>query len=96
MIEKNIQKKIINHIKMLGGDCFKIMAPSRRGCPDLIALLYGNVLLIEVKQEGKKLDKLQEYFFTIWNHKKTNCIKVDSVFELVGKLKQWENENWLN
>lgn len=86
MIESKIQKKIIDYIKNNNGDCFKISATSRRGCPDLIALINGNVVLIEVKQEGKPLDALQEYFFTIWNSKNINCIKAESVTSLLFEL----------
>lgn len=86
MIESKIQKKIIDYIKNKNGDCFKISATSRRGCPDLIALINGNVVLIEVKQEGKPLDPLQEYFFNYWNSKNINCIKVESITSLLFEL----------
>ncbi len=86
MKESAIQKKIIEYIKNINGDCFKITATSRRGCPDLIALVSGRMILIEVKKEGKQLDSLQKYFFDIWNYKKLNCIKVSSIRDLESGL----------
>lgn len=80
MNESKVQKSVIKYIKSIGGDAFKITAISRRGCPDVLALINGKILLIETKRTGKvKLDPLQEYFFTIWNGSQINCVVVDSV-----------------
>lgn len=87
MIERKVQSKVIKHIKSIGGDAFKISAVTRRGCPDVLSIINGRIILIETKRTGKKkLDPLQEYFFLIWNDKKTNCIMVDSVENLKYKL----------
>ena len=88
MLESKIQKKIIDYIVKQGGQCVKITAPSRRGLPDLLALIDGKIILIEVKQEGKTLDPLQDYFFMIWNSKQTNCILCDSLEMLKIKRKE--------
>ena len=54
---------------------------------DVLSIINGRIILIETKRTGKKkLDPLQEYFFLIWNDKKTNCIMVDSVENLKYKL----------
>lgn len=88
MLESKVQKKIIRYIKKNSDDCLKITAPSRRGVTDLLALINGEMILIEVKQEGKTLDPLQERFFNKWNVKQTNCIWCDSLEMLKLKLKE--------
>ena len=78
-LEKYVQRDIIKFVIKSGGDCVKIVAPSRRGLPDLLCMLNGVVFLCETKRLGKDLSGLQEYFFLIWNGVKTNCIKADSL-----------------
>ena len=67
MKESKIQKKIIDHIIKDGGDACKITAPSRRGVPDILALINGDIYLFEVKVDEKsKRSVLQEAFIKKW------------------------------
>lgn len=87
-LESDVQSQIINYIKDNGGDAVKIMAPSRRGCPDIMANIKGRIFLIETKRKNKDLSGLQEYFFMIWNTKKECCIMADSLEMFKEKSRQ--------
>lgn len=55
MLEKNIEKRLIQPIKQLGGLCLKFVSPGYTGVPDrLILLPGGRVVFVETKQSGKK------------------------------------------
>jgi hypothetical protein len=87
-LEKHVQAKIIRYVIDNGGDAMKIVSPSRRGCPDVLINVKGRMLLVETKREGKDLSGLQEYFFTIWNNKKTNAIMADSLEMFLAKCRE--------
>lgn len=78
-LERQVQAEIIRYIINNGGDAIKIVAPSRRGCPDIMANVKGRIFLIETKRKNKDLSGLQEYFFMIWNAKRQCCIMADSL-----------------
>lgn len=62
MLEKNIERRLVNGVKDLGGLCLKFTSPSSAGVPDrLIILPKGRVVFAEVKAEGGKLSKMQAY-----------------------------------
>ena len=54
MLEKDIERKLIDPIKALGGLCLKFETPGYTGVPDRIILLPGgHVRFVETKQPGK-------------------------------------------
>lgn len=88
-LERQVQAEIIRYIINNGHDAIKIVAPSRRGCPDIMANVNGRIFLIETKRKNKDLSGLQDYFFKLWNDKKTVCIMADSLEmfkEKAGKI----------
>lgn len=61
MLEKHLEKKIVNKAKQLGFLTHKFKSPSNRGVPDRIFISKtGKVFFIEFKSENGKLRKLQE------------------------------------
>lgn len=55
MLEKDIEKKLREPIKRLGGLCLKFETPGYTGVPDRIILLPGaRVVFVETKRPGKK------------------------------------------
>lgn len=55
MLEKDIEKKLIQPIRELGGLYLKFESPGFTGVPDrLILLPGGRVVFVELKQPGKK------------------------------------------
>ena len=62
MLEKDIEKRLKNPIKQLGGLCLKFVTPGFTGVPDRIILLPGGVIrFVETKKPGKKERPRQEY-----------------------------------
>jgi Holliday junction resolvase len=60
MLESAIQKKISDYLNALP-DCWtcKVMASNKRGVPDILAVIGGRFVAIEVKRPGGKPSKLQ-------------------------------------
>lgn len=55
MLEREIESKLREPIKALGGLCLKFETPGYTGVPDRIILLPGGVIrFVETKQPGKK------------------------------------------
>ena len=61
MREKDIESKLRNEIKKLGGIAYKFTSPGNNGVPDRIVLLPGGVIkFVELKRPGGKTSKLQD------------------------------------
>ena len=60
MLESAIQKKISDYLTALP-ECWtcKVMAANKRGVPDILAVISGRFVAIEVKRPGNKPSKLQ-------------------------------------
>jgi Holliday junction resolvase len=60
MSEKQVEQKLREGIKKLGGIAYKFTSPGNVGVPDRIIILPGGeIYFIEVKTEIGKLSKLQ-------------------------------------
>lgn len=62
MLEKHNEKYLVKKVKSLGGRCYKWVSPGNRGVADRIAILLGQVWIIETKRQGESLDPLQDEF----------------------------------
>lgn len=61
MLEKEIEKALVDKIKALGGLCLKFTSPSMTGIPDRMILLpNGKVGFIETKRPGEKPRPIQK------------------------------------
>jgi len=60
MLESAIQKKISDYLGALP-ECWtcKVMASNKRGTPDILCVINGRFVAIEVKRPGGKPSKLQ-------------------------------------
>lgn len=55
MDEKNIEKKLVNSVKAIGGLALKFVSPGTNGVPDRIILIAcGKIAFVEVKSKGEK------------------------------------------
>lgn len=62
MLEKQIERRLVEGVKNLGGLCYKFVSPGHPGVPDrLIITSFGKVIFAELKTEIGRLSKLQEY-----------------------------------
>ena len=60
MREKEIEKKLTQAVKCMGGICPKFISPGYDGVPDRIILFPGGrIAFVEVKAPGKPLRPLQ-------------------------------------
>jgi Holliday junction resolvase len=61
MLESSIQKKISNYLSGLP-DCWnvKVMSANKRGTPDILAVINGRFVAIEVKTEKGKASAIQQ------------------------------------
>lgn len=66
MLEKEIESKLIQPIRDMGGQCWKFTSPGYTGVPDRIILLPGGVVrFVETKQPGKKERARQRLVHTL-------------------------------
>ena len=65
MLEKDIERYLVQRVKKLGGVCFKWVSPGHAGVPDRIVLLpEGRIVFLELKRPGCKPSKLQLHVLT--------------------------------
>lgn len=60
MLEKTIQSKIIKFLKQKDHFCYKHLATSVNGIPDIMCIIHGIPVFIEVKKPGGRATELQE------------------------------------
>lgn len=60
MAEREIEKKLVDGVRKLGGRAYKFVSPGNDGVPDRIVVLPGRVPeFIELKTETGRLSSLQ-------------------------------------
>jgi len=59
--EQDIQGAIIKHIESRGGWVAKVITASRSGVPDLLCVVDGVMLAVEVKAPGGVVAPIQQY-----------------------------------
>lgn len=58
--EKEIEKKLVSAVKIMGGICPKFTSPGFDGVPDRLVLLpKGKLVFVELKSKDKKMRPLQ-------------------------------------
>lgn len=78
MLEREIEKKFDEKIKLKNGLSYKWVAPGNSGVPDRIVIINGKVIFVELKTINGRMSKLQER-----QHKKIRNIYPD-IFVLYG------------
>ena len=62
MLEKRIEKKLVDAVRAAGGMCLKFVSPGMDGMPDRIMLMpFGRMAFVEIKAPGKKPRPLQRF-----------------------------------
>lgn len=60
MLEKEIERILVNEVKKLGGRAYKWVSPGNDGVPDRIVILPGQQpIFVELKTNAGKLSALQ-------------------------------------
>ena len=78
--------EIMSTFRDLGCSVFDLSAQGS-GLPDLLIGVIGFNLLVEVKTEKTKLNKVQENFFDIWRGQKTVIRTTDEAIELIRRIR---------
>ena len=62
MLEKKIERRMVQAVKERGGLCYKFISPSNPGVPDRIIITpNGRVVFVELKTEIGKLANIQKW-----------------------------------
>lgn len=60
MLEREIEKKLVDGVRKLGGRAYKFVSPGNDGVPDRIVVLPGiSPMFVELKTETGRLSSLQ-------------------------------------
>ena len=60
MLERDIEKILVNEVKKLGGRAYKWVSPGNDGVPDRIVILPGlRPIVVELKTETGRLSAIQ-------------------------------------
>lgn len=86
MLEQAIQRTIINYLESEGAWVVKTISTSKRGCPDLVAVIHGRFVAIEVKAPGKL-----STVTPIQNHQLKQIVKAGGVAIAVDNLDDVKN-----
>lgn len=61
MLEKEVEGKLTEGIRKMGGRAYKWVSPGANGVPDRIVILpQGRIIFVELKTETGRLSKLQK------------------------------------
>jgi len=62
MLERDVERYLVERVRALGGQCFKWVSPGHAGVPDRIVVLpRGRISFIEVKKPGSVPSRLQRH-----------------------------------
>ena len=62
MLEKQVERRLVEGVKKLGGLCIKFVSPGMPGVPDrIIVTATGRVIFAELKSDTGRLSKLQRH-----------------------------------
>lgn len=93
MLEKCIEKKLVQAVKNMGGMAAKFVSPGLDGVPDRIVLLpNGKMAFVELKAKGKKLRPLQMRRIKQIKVLGFMCFVVDDPDQIGGVLDEIKNQ----
>ena len=62
MLEKEIERRMVQTVRERGGLCYKFVSPSNPGVPDRIIITpNGRIVFVELKTETGRLAKIQTW-----------------------------------
>jgi hypothetical protein len=90
MKESQIERRLVEGVKRLGGMCLKFVSPGTLGVPDrIIITAKGRVIFVELKTETGRLTKIQGYVIGEMQKRgaDTRVVKgIDEVKELLAEI----------
>jgi len=79
MLESKIEKEVCAYAKAKKWKHFKFNSDSNRGLPDRIFFRKGVCFLIEFKQKGKELRKLQKHYMDTFKEEGFATYVIDNI-----------------
>ena len=65
MLEREVEKKLVDGVRRMGGRAYKFVSPGKDGVPDRIVVLPDTApMFVELKTESGKLSSLQKVQIT--------------------------------
>lgn len=62
MLEKDIERRMVDMVRKRGGLCYKFVSPSNPGVPDRIVITpSGKIIFVELKTEVGRLANIQKW-----------------------------------
>lgn len=93
MLEKDLEKKIVNKAKKLGYLTYKFVSPSNRGVPDRIFISEnGKLFFVEFKSKKGKLSELQKLKISELRSRKQSVFVVNNEELAIGILTEYMNK----
>ena len=90
MKESQIERRLVEGVKRLGGMCLKFVSPGTLGVPDrIIITAKGRVIFVELKTETGRLTKIQRYVIGEMQKRGADArvVKgIDAVKELLAEI----------
>ena len=91
MLEKQIERYLVDRVKAIGGVAYKFTSPAHRGVADrIVCLPDGQTWFVEVKTEGGRLSPLQKVFMSDMHRMKQNYACLWNK----DQINEWLNENF--
>lgn len=59
MLERDIERRVVEYCRREGLACYKFSSPAHRGVPDRLIVGRGTVMFLELKRPGQKPTALQ-------------------------------------
>lgn len=91
--EREIEKKLVDGIKRLGGCAYKWVSPGRDGVPDRIVVLPGGIIwFAELKADDGRVSPRQEYQLNFLDRLGHNTIVIQGMDECERFLRAMAKE----
>lgn len=95
MLEKELESKLRDRVKMLGGIAYKFTSPGQQGVPDRIVVLPGGkVGFIELKQLGKRETKYQRRQLNRLAELGSKVFLIDDINSMAYALEDIAEDKW--
>ncbi|MBQ8133366.1 MAG: VRR-NUC domain-containing protein [Lachnospiraceae bacterium] len=93
MIESQIERRLVDGVKKLGGLCMKFVSPGNPGVPDRIILTKtGKVIFVELKADWGRLEKIQKYRIDEMQKRNADVRVVKGLDEVKELLEELAND----
>lgn len=92
MLERELEKRLVEGVKKLGGKAYKLVSPGNTGVPDrMIIMPGGHVIFVELKTDTGRLTKLQQRQISVIKRLGCNVLVAYGLTGVIEVLEVLEN-----